>query len=256
MSTNSSLLQIGNIAVSVVRKPIKNLHLSVLPPDGSVRVSSPVGMNDDAIRTLIATRIPWIRKQKAKFEGQERQTKREYVSGESHYFLGKRYRLEVVCENKSPRVSLRGKNKIILRVRPNSTLGRRERLLLTWYRNELRNISKELLEVWQNRIGVAVGSWGIKRMKTRWGTCNQRAGRIWLNSELVKKPVACIEYVVVHELVHLIEKKHNDRFVGLMSRHLPKWRNSKEELNRFMLSHDTWGPRVSRAPRMWSNETL
>jgi predicted metal-dependent hydrolase len=244
MSTNSSLLQIGTVAVSVVRKPIKNLHLSVLPPDGSVRVSSPLAMNDDAIRTLIATRIPWIRKQKAKFEGQERQTKREYVSGESHYFLGKRYRLEVVYENSSPRASLKGKNKIILRARPESTLGRREQILLDWYRSELRNISKELLEAWQKRIGVGVESWGIKRMKTRWGTCNQRAGRIWLNSELAKKPVACIEYVVVHELVHLIEKKHNDRFIGLMSRHLPKWRSSKEELNRSMLSHETWGSRV------------
>jgi predicted metal-dependent hydrolase len=244
MSTNSSLLQIGTVAVLVVRKPIKNLHLSVLPPDGSVRVSSPLAMNDDAIRTLIATRIPWIRKQKAKFEGQERQTKREYVSGESHYFLGKRYRLEVVYENSSPRASLKGKNKIILRARPESTLGRREQILLDWYRSELRNISKELLEAWQKRIGVGVESWGIKRMKTRWGTCNQRAGRIWLNSELAKKPVACIEYVVVHELVHLIEKKHNDRFIGLMSRHLPKWRSSKEELNRSMLSHETWGSRV------------
>jgi predicted metal-dependent hydrolase len=244
MSTNSCLLQIGSIEVLVVRKPIKNLHLSVLPPDGSVRVSSPLAMNDDAIRTLIVTRVPWIRKQKAKFEGQERQTKREYVSGESHYFLGKRYRLEVVHEDSSPRVSLKGKNKIILQVRPNSTFGRREQVLLDWYRSELRNVSKEPLEVWQKRIGVTVASWGIKRMKTRWGTCNQRAARIWLNLELVKKPVACIEYVVVHELVHLIENRHNDHFVDLMSRHLPKWRSAKEELNRLTLSHETWG--VSR----------
>ena len=244
MSTSSSLLQIGSIEVLVVRKPIKNLHLSVLPPDGSVRVSSPLSMNNDAIRTLIGTRIPWIRKQKAKFEGQERQPKREYVSGESHYFLGKRYRLEVVYENNSPCVSLKGKNKMILRVRPSSTRGRREQSVLDWYRGELRNISKELLEAWQKRIGVRVGSWGIKRMKTRWGTCSQKASRIWLNSELAKKPVACIEYVVVHELVHLIEKKHNERFQGLMTSHLPKWRSSKEELNRFTLSHETWGSRV------------
>src|ERR1700730_382841 len=148
MSTNSSLLQIGSIGVLVVRKPIKNLHLSVLPPEGSVRVSSPLAMNDNAIRTLIATRIPWIRKQKAKFEGQERQAKREYVSGESHYFLGKWYRLEVVRENSSPHVSLKGKNKIILRVRPNSTLEGREQALLHWNRSELRNIATELLETW------------------------------------------------------------------------------------------------------------
>jgi predicted metal-dependent hydrolase len=145
------------IEVLVVRKPIKNLHLSVLPPDGSVRVSSPLSMNDDAIRTLIGTRIPWIRKQRAKFEGQERQPRREYVSGESHYFLGKRYRLEVVYENNSPRVSLKGKNKMTLRVRPSSTRGRREQALLDWYRGELRDIARELLEAWQKRIGASSG---------------------------------------------------------------------------------------------------
>ena len=240
MSTNSCLLQIGSIEVLVVRKPIRNLHLAVLPPDGRVRVSSPLRLKDDVIRTLIATRIPWIRKQKVKFEAQERQTPREYMSGESHFVLGRAHRLEVVCENSSPRVSLKGKGKIILRVRPNSTLARREEVLMDWYRSELRVISTELLERWQKRIGVAVGSWGIKRMKTRWGTCNQRARRIWLNLELVKKPIACIEYVVVHELLHLIEKKHNGRFVELMTKHLPKWRSSKEELNRFMLSHEEW----------------
>ena len=224
----------------VVRKPIKNVHLSILPPDGKVRVSSPLRLKDDTIRSLIATRIPWIRKQKAKFEAQERQTPREYISGESHYVLGKAHRLEVVYENGSPCVSLKGKSKIILQVRPNSTLARREEVLLDWYRSELLVISTELLETWQKRIGVAVGSWGIKRMKTRWGTCNQKAGRILLNLELIKKPMACIEYVVVHELLHLIEKKHNERFVELMTKHLPKWRSCKEELNRFMLSHEEW----------------
>jgi predicted metal-dependent hydrolase len=244
MNTDSGRLQIGSMEVMVVRKPIKNLHLSILPPDGKIRVSSPLGLKDDVIRTLIATRIPWIRKQKAKFEAQERQTKREYVSGESHYFLGKRYRLEVVYENTSARVSLKNKNMIILQVPPGSSLVRREQALLDWYRNELRHISNELLETWQKRIEVSVESWGIKRMKTRWGTCNQKARRIWLNLELAKKPLASIEYVVVHELVHLIEKKHNDRFVNLMTSHLPKWRSSKEELNRLMLAHETWAPRV------------
>lgn len=241
MSTNSILLQIGSIEVLVLRKPIKNVHLSILPPDGKVRVSSPLRLKDDAIRSLVATRIPWIRKHKAKFEAQERQTPREYISGESHHVLGKAHRLEVVvCENGSPRVSIKGKGKIILEVRPNSTLARREEVFMDWYRSELRVILNELLERWQKRIGVALGSWGIKRMKTRWGTCNHKTGRILLNLELMKKPIACIEYVVVHELLHLIEKKHNERFVELMTKHLPKWRSSKEELNRFMLSHEEW----------------
>ena len=223
-----------------MRKPIKNLHLAVLPPVGKVRVSSPLHMKDDAIRSLIATRIPWIRKQQARFEAQERQTPREYLSGETHYMLGKPHRLEVVYEDGPPSARVRGKNKIILQVRRNSTPVRREEVLMEWYRNELRGLADELMEAWQKRLGVAVGAWGIKRMKTRWGTCNQKAGRIWLNLELVKKPISCIEYVVVHELLHLIEKKHNERFVSLMTKHLPRWRSLKEELNRFMVSHEEW----------------
>jgi predicted metal-dependent hydrolase len=226
--------------VLVVRKPIKNLHLAVLPPNGIVRVSSPMHLKDDAIRSLIATRIPWIRKQRTKFEGQERQTPREYVSGESHYLLGEAHRLEVVWEDRPAGVRLVGKKRIILQVRPNSPLAKREEVLMEWYRDELRGIVDGLLRSWQDRIGVAVERWGIKRMKTRWGTCNQKARRIWLNLELAKKPMACIEYVVVHELVHLIEKQHNDRFVALMTKHLPKWRSCKEELNRFMLAHEEW----------------
>jgi predicted metal-dependent hydrolase len=241
MNTNSCLLQIGVMEVLVVRKQIKNLHLAVLPPDGKIRVSSPLDLKDDVIRTLIATRIPWIRKQKAKFEAQARQTPRQYISGESHFFLGKQYRLEVDHADRPSGVSLKGKNKIILQIRSNSTLARREEMLMDWYREELRGVSTELLANWQKKIGVQVGSWGIKRMKTRWGTCSQNAGRIWLNLELVKKPLSCIEYVVVHELLHLIEKRHNERFVGLMTMHLPKWRSSKEELNRLMLAHEKWG---------------
>jgi predicted metal-dependent hydrolase len=176
--------------VLVVRKPIRNLHLAILPPDGAVRVSSPLHLNDDAIRTLIATRIPWIRTQKAKFEAQARQTPRQYISGESHFVLGKQYRLEVVQGDQPPTITLKGKNKIILQVRQNTTLVKREEVLMDWYRKELRVISAELLETWQKKIGVQVGSWGIKRMKTRWGTCNQNARRIWLNLELVKKAIS------------------------------------------------------------------
>ena len=240
MSTNSCLLQIGSIEVLVVRKPIKNLHLAVLPPSGKVRVSTPLHMKDDAIRSLIATRIPWIRKQRAKFEAQERETPREYLSGETHYVLGRPHRLEVVYEDSPASARVKGKNRIVLQVRRNSSPVRREEVLMAWYRNELRGISEELMEGWQKRIGVTARSWGIKRMKTRWGTCNQKARRIWLNLELIKKPLVCIEYVVVHELLHLIEKKHNDRFVALMTKHLPKWRSLKGELNRFMLSHEEW----------------
>ena len=205
-----------------------------------MRVSAPLAMKDDAIRTLIATRLAWIKNQQAKFAAQERQTPREYVSGESHYYLGKRYRLEVIYENEPAQLRLHGKNKMVLSVRPDSSPAKREEIMLNWYRRELRTVLNELLPKWQEKIGVQAAAWGIKRMKTRWGTCNHKAKRIWLNLELIKKPIACIEYVTVHELLHLIEKKHNENFVDLMTKYLPKWRSVKEELNRLILSHEEW----------------
>jgi predicted metal-dependent hydrolase len=238
MSTNS-FLQLGSVEALVVRKPIKNLHLSVLPPNGWVRVTAPAGMKDDAIRTLLALRLPWIKKQQIKFVGQERQTKREYVSGESHYLLGKRYRLMVVEANTLPRVEIK-RNKILLYVRSNSSTAKREEVMVTWYRRQLYPVIEKMMIKWQKKMGVNANHWAIKRMKTRWGTCNHETGHILLNLELVKKPIGCIEYVVVHELLHLSEKKHNDRFINLMTRFLPKWRSLKEDLNRFVLSHEKW----------------
>jgi predicted metal-dependent hydrolase len=234
------MIKVGVIEALLVRKPIKNLHLAVLPPMGKVRVTAPIAMKDDAIRTLLATKISWIKKQQAKFQGQERQTEREYVSGESHYFLGKRYRLEVFYEDKLPQVEIKSNGKIILHVRPHSSMTKREEVMTEWHRAQLRDLAQILIEKWQIKIGVRTGLWGIKRMKTRWGTCNQKAARITLNLELAKKPISCIEYVTVHELVHLIEKKHSDRFVKLMTKYLPKWRSEKEELNRLILAHEEW----------------
>jgi len=240
MNTNSYMVKVGPIEALVVRKSIKNVHLSVLPPSGKVRVTAPVAMQDDAIRVLLATRLGWINKQQAKFRSQDRQTAREYVSGESHFLFGKRYRLEVRYEERPARVEVKGNNKIVLYVRPGSPIAKREEVMTEWYRTLLRAVATELIEKWQKKIGVQVCVWGIKRMKTRWGTCNQKTGRILLNLELAKKPLSCIEYVIVHELLHLIEKKHNDRFAQLMTKYLPKWRSEKQELNRFILSHEEW----------------
>ncbi|MFA6602111.1 MAG: SprT family zinc-dependent metalloprotease [Candidatus Paceibacterota bacterium] len=237
----SSHLQLGSVEALVVRKPIKNLHLSVLPPNGRVRVTAPANMKDDAIRTLLALRLPWIKKQQAKFTNQERQAKRDYSSGESHYFLGKRYRLEVVYKDEVPVVFLKGRTKIILQVRPNSSVIKRREVVMDWYRKELYIILDSLVTKWQKKIGVKAKSWGIKQMKTRWGTCNHNNKRILLNLELVKKPIVCIEYVVVHELIHLIEKKHNEKFTGLLAKNFPKWRSVKEELNSLILSYEEWG---------------
>ena len=239
MNTNS-YLQLGTVEALVVRKPVKNLHLSVLPPNGRVRVTAPEHMKDDAIRTLLALRLPWIKKQQAKFAGQQRQTERDYVTGESHYFFGKQYRLELVYKDEVPAVSLKGKTKIVLQVRPKSLAAKRQEVLVDWYRKELHRAVDDLIAKWQKKIGVEVKYWAIKRMKTRWGTCNHKQARILINLELAKKPNAYIEYVVVHEFIHLIEKKHNDNFTVLMTKYLPKWKSLKEELNRFILSHEEW----------------
>lgn len=234
------MLQVGNIEALVMRKPIKNLHLSVLPPGGKVRVSAPLTMKDDAIRTLLATRLGWIKRQQEKFRTQERQTPRDYVSGESHYYWGKRYRMEVIYDDNPPKVILKGKDKIILSVRPDSNRTKREQVMMDWYRKELRVIANSLIERWQKVIGVHLREWGIKRMKTRWGTCNQKAGRIWLNLELAKKPEHCLDFIIVHEMTHLLERSHNDRFKAHLDRFMPRWRQYKEELKRSVLSYEKW----------------
>ena len=240
MSTNS-YLQLGSVEALVVRKPVKNLHLSVLPPNGRVRITAPENMKDDAIRTLISLRIPWIKKQQSKFTGQERQTKRGYVSGESHYLFGKRYRLEVVFKDVAPTVFLKGKNKIVLQVRPKTSVTKKNEVMMGWYRDQLRVLVEEMMPVWQKKIGVKVSHWGIKQMKTRWGTCNHKRARILINLELAKKPKHCVEYVVVHELVHLIERNHNEKFIQKMKENLPKWKSAKGDLNRLILSYEEWG---------------
>ncbi len=236
-------MTIRGIEVLVLRKKIKNLHLNVLPPNGAVRVSAPLNMNDDAIHTFLATRLSWIKKQQAKFKGQERQTIRKFVSGESHYFLGKRYLLEVQYVDgkpKGPKVKILNKKKIVLEVKPGSDSKKREQVLQNWYRKKLREILTPMIKEWQKKIGVEVNFWGIRQMKTKWGSCNEKTKRIWLNLELIKKPEYCIEYVVVHELLHLLERTHNDRFVQLLDKHLPKWRSTKDELNRLILAYEEW----------------
>ncbi len=240
MSTNS-YLQLGSTEVLVVRRSIKNLHLSVLPPRGHVRITAPEGMHDDTIRTLIVTRLPWIKKQQRKFVGQERQAKRSYISGESHYFFGKRYRLELLEKSGVPAVFLKGKNKIILQIRPRSSIAKRHEVITEWYRAQLHPVVDKLITKWGKRVGAEAKHWGMRQMKTRWGSCNYRRARILLNLELAKKPNACVEYVVVHELLHLIEKKHNEKFIALMTKHIPKWRSIRDELNGFILSYEEWG---------------
>lgn len=226
--------------MDVVRKEIKNLHLGVYPPDGRVRVAAPLLISDDAVRLAVIGKLGWIRRQRAKYEAQPRQSQRQMVSGESHYFLGRRYRLRVQQRDSPPRVALRGKTAIEIFVRPEATAEQRRALLQRWYRERLKALIPPLLEKWQQALGVQAADWGIKRMKTRWGTCNIKARRVWFNLELAKKPEQCLEYVVAHELMHLLERHHDDRFTALMDRHLTNWRQLRSELNQAPLAHEHW----------------
>ncbi len=238
--SQSHPITVHGLVVEVVRKNIKHLHLAVYPPNGRVRVAAPLRVNDEAVRLAVISKLGWIKRQQAKFAGQERQSAREYVSGESHYFQGRRYRLNVIYQAGPPKVSIRNNTRLDLIVRPGSDTWPRERVLLAWYRQQLKALIPPLIVKWEAILGVTVAEWGVKQMKTRWGTCNIQARRIWLNLELIKKPELCLEYVVVHELVHLLERHHNDRFAALMDQAMPQWRLHREELNREPLGHVMW----------------
>ena len=226
--------------MEVVRKPIKNLHLSVHPPEGRVRVSAPSRIDDEAVRLAVVSRLRWIRRHQQTFADQPRQSRREMVSGESHYFMGRRYRLRVLEHNGPNRVSRNGNSELTMYVRPDTGRDKRERLLNEWYRRHMKSLVPDLLSQWQPVIGVEVADWGVKRMKTRWGSCNVRDHRVWLNLELAKKPPHCLEYVLVHEMVHLLERHHNDRFKTLMDLFLPQWRLYRDGLNRAPLADEEW----------------
>lgn len=240
MTTKTKQIEVSGITVEVVHKAIKNLHIGVYPPDGRVRVAAPSRMSMEAIRLAVIGKLGWIRKHQQRFASQERQSPREYVTGETHYYQGKRYRLNILLKVGRPSVCLRH-GTLELHVSPDHGSDYREAMLYNWYRRQMKEQMPELLAKWEQIIGVQVSEYGIKRMKTRWGTCNPSAKRIWLNLELIKKPVHCLEYIIVHELVHLLEKHHNDRFKGLMDQYLPLWRQYREELNRQPLGHEGWG---------------
>ena len=231
---------VNDLVVDVVRKNIKNLHLGVYPPNGRIRVAAPLRVNDEAVRLFIITKLAWIKRQLAKFGGQERQSAREYVSGESHYYQGHRYLLNVIYQKGAPAVILRNNTTMDLFVRPGSDTSQRERVLIAWYRQRLKEEIVPLIAKWEPIIGVKVAEWGVKQMKTKWGTCNTRAHRIWLNLELIKKPLHCLEYVIVHEMVHLLERLHNDRFKAYMNSFMPLWQYYREELNRAPLGYEAW----------------
>jgi len=235
-----AMMHIGSLEMQLNRKPIKNLHISVLPPDGKIRVSAPEKMTDNAIRMTVIKRIPWIKKQKEEFASQPRQSVREFISGENHYLWGRRYRLEVIEKRGNHKVIVSGNNKIKLNVNPGTKLKNKEQVLNEFYRRELNDRINTLLPKWIHKVGKEPVFIGIKKMKTKWGSCNTQEKRIWLNLELAKKAHECTEYILLHELIHLIERKHNALFMAYMDKLMPNWRERRDLLNKSPLAFSDW----------------
>ena len=232
-------LELGDISIEIEQKNVKNIHLSVYPPKGRVQITAPSQMAMDTIRVFALSKLQWIKEQKKILINQERECKRDFLDRESHYFFGKRFLLKLHEIDAAPKVEIDHKH-IHLYIRPNTNIEKKRKIIDEWHRTELKKITPKLIAKWEKKIGVKTNEFGIKKMRTKWGTCNIKAKRIWLNLELAKKPKACIEYIIVHELVHLLERSHNKRFVKLLNQFMPKWRFHRDELNRLPLSHVSW----------------
>jgi predicted metal-dependent hydrolase len=232
-------LQLGELTCHVERKDIKNVHLSVHPPQGRITVAAPEHMKLDTIRVYVISKLGWIKAQQRKIGKQDRETPREYLERESHYLWGKRYLLSINEEERAPSVTL-SHQKLQLCIRPGTSQAKREDLLEEWYRQQLKAAIPALIEQWEARLDVSVNKFYVRRMKTKWGSCTHHRGTIRLNTELAKKPKACLEYLVVHEMVHLLEPTHNERFVGTMDLHLPNWRHTRNILNDLPVRHEAW----------------
>jgi predicted metal-dependent hydrolase len=231
-----SQLKLGDITVDIIQKNIKHMHLSVHPPTGRVRISAPIRLSMDTIRVYAISKLSWIKKHQTRFRNQPREAARDYISNESHFYNGKRYLLKVIEHNAPPKVIL--KHDIIeLYTRQKTNKTKRRKILESWYRDKLKLVLPGLINKWEIKMGLSVNQFGIKRMKTRWGTCNSKAKRIWLNLELAKKPIYCVEYIIVHEMVHFLVRHHNDIFKSYMDKFLPQWRLLKQELNSQITAH-------------------
>lgn len=234
-----SQLQLGDLALDVVRKDIKNVHLSVHPPSGKVRIAAPERMTLDNIRVFAIAKLPWIREQQQKMLEQERESPREFLDRESHYVWGKRYLLKIIERDEPAGVHM-SHSRLILQCRRGADQARKQAVLEEWYREQVKAGAPALLAKWEPLIGVQVARLFVQRMKTKWGSCNHRAGTIRLNTDLAKKPRDCMEYILVHEMVHLIEPTHNARFIELMNWFLPNWNSRQQMLNRLPVRHESW----------------
>jgi predicted metal-dependent hydrolase len=231
-------LQLGELTCHVQRKHIKHLHLSVRPPMGRVTVSAPMHLQLDTIRAYLISKLSWIQKQQLKMQQQERLPPLEYIERESHYLWGKGYLLSVKEALSTPKIT-RQHDTLLLTIRPGTEKAKRQALFEAWYREQLKIKATQMIRLWERRLGVQVKKLYVRRMKTKWGSCTYQRETIRLNTELARKPKACLEYLVVHEMVHLLEPSHNKRFYGLMDFHLPNWKTTRDILNNFPLSHDS-----------------
>ncbi len=232
-------IRIAEIVIELTRKDVKNVHLSVYPPDGRVTLVAPTATRLDVARAYAISRLSWIRQQQAKLKNQARETPRQFVERESHYLWGRRHLMTIKHREAKPAVALDHK-RITLTVRAASDAAKRAAVIHEWHKSLLHEAVPPLIEKWEQRLDVKVKRYFLQRMKTKWGSCNHRARHIRLNTELVKKPKDLLEYVVVHELIHLIEPTHNERFIGLLEKHYPTWREARVELNELPLGAEVW----------------
>lgn len=239
MSTASAYLRVRGIDIDVIYKDIKHLHIGVYPPMGRVRVAAPERLDDDRVRLAVINRLPWIKKQRAQLQAVERQSEREMITGESHYLWGVRYRLKVVERPGRAHLEVDGE-RLLLYVPVDTSAEKRRELLDRWYREQLRRGIPDVIAKWEPILGVSVARWSIRRMKTKWGSCNRESGHIWFNVELVKKHPESLEYIVVHEMTHYLERGHGERFTRLMDGELPDWRSRREALNGAPLTSEKW----------------
>lgn len=239
MSTDSAYLTVAGIGVDVVYKDIKNLHIGVYPPVGRVRVAAPRQLGDEQVRLALIQRLPWIKRQRERLQAAERQSQREMVTGESHYVWGTRHRLKVVERAGPGHVEVDG-SRLLLYVPEGSSSEQRRELLDHWYRERLREAIPVMIGKWEPRMGVRVVRWTIRRMKTKWGSCNRDSGHIWFNIELAKKHPESLEYIAVHEMTHLLERGHGRRFTELMDGFMPNWRARRDQLNGSPLAYEEW----------------
>ena len=242
MSTNSAYLTISGIDIDVVYKDIKNLHIGVYPPMGRVRVAAPTKFDDDNVRLAVIRRLPWIKKQRQQLQAVERQSEREMVTGESHYVWGVCHRLKVIERPGRAHVEVDGERLLLYTPAETGAEGRRT-LLDHWYRQQLRAAIPDLITKWESVLDTSVLRWSIRRMKTKWGSCNRETGHIWFNVELAKKHPDCLEYIVVHEMTHHLERNHGERFTKLMDGFMPDWRARRDRLNSDPLGHEEWSGR-------------